>query len=298
MLGKVSQVLEVFDISSTTEDERLQLQIYALIADNIAYIFNNCKPPLYLAKAYKCLLFDTICEAKQYIISQQISLDDIHIVKSEQIQNNKINLQQIITKTQLKQYSFGNNKHILQHHDIGQFDIQFIQYDEFERIMYKKFYINAQAVSSKGALGIIVKENNCEQERFSQGFSSTTSNRMILIGMIIALESLKANESFIIGSSLMYPLECFSKFLDGFIKKSFAGIKNSNLIKQILFLMVKKQCIFSHIRSTLNDETNLACFELTTQKFNRYTNDDGGRIRVVQKYNLSDKSLVSERQFK
>lgn len=86
-----------------------------------------------------------------------------------------------------------------------------------------------------GGYGIVLRYQDKKKE-ISQGFRRTTNNRMELLAVIVALESLKTNKLPIkIHSDSKYVIDSITKgWLNGWVKKGFKGKKNVDLWKRYL----------------------------------------------------------------
>jgi ribonuclease HI len=81
-----------------------------------------------------------------------------------------------------------------------------------------------------GGYGAILRSGQHYKE-LSQGFRKTTNNRMELLAVIKGLEALKSpNQQVTIYSDSKYVIDAIEKkWLQGWVKKGFAGKKNSDL---------------------------------------------------------------------
>src|SRR5476651_1613216 len=100
-----------------------------------------------------------------------------------------------------------------------------------------------------GGYGVILRSGKHYKE-LSEGFRKTTNNRMELLAVIKGLEALKSlNQNVTIYSDSKYVIDSIEKrWLQGWVKKGFAGKKNKDLwlrylevshIHQIRFVWVK-----------------------------------------------------------
>ena len=81
-----------------------------------------------------------------------------------------------------------------------------------------------------GGYGVVMSYQEKEKE-LSQGFRKTTNNRMELLGVIVAIESLKTREIPVkVYSDSKYVIDAITKgWLDSWIIKRFKGKKNQDL---------------------------------------------------------------------
>lgn len=89
----------------------------------------------------------------------------------------------------------------------------------------------------KGGYGILMRiVSEKYEKRFSKGFRKTTNNRMELLAVIDALEKLKSNNNSVhIYTDSKYVADAINKkWIFGWIKKSFKGVKNVDLWKRFL----------------------------------------------------------------
>jgi ribonuclease HI len=80
-----------------------------------------------------------------------------------------------------------------------------------------------------GGYGVILRSGKHYKE-LSEGFRKTTNNRMELLAVIKGLEALKGPQEVTLYSDSKYVLDAIDKgWLQGWIKKGFAGKKNKDL---------------------------------------------------------------------
>lgn len=98
---------------------------------------------------------------------------------------------------------------------------------------------SAKGNPGPGGYGIVMKFQGKEKE-LSQGFRMTTNNRMELLAVIVALESMKTNKYPVrVYSDSKYVIDAIEKkWVDGWVLKNFKGKKNADLWKR--FLEVRK----------------------------------------------------------
>jgi ribonuclease HI len=86
-----------------------------------------------------------------------------------------------------------------------------------------------------GGYGIVLRFNDKSKE-LSEAYRLTTNNRMELLAVIVALESLKTKElPVIIHSDSKYVIDAITKqWVDGWLKKGFKGKKNEDLWRRYL----------------------------------------------------------------
>jgi ribonuclease HI len=96
---------------------------------------------------------------------------------------------------------------------------------------------SARGNPGPGGYGIILRFND-QLKEISGGFRRTTNNRMELLALIVALESLKTNKLPIrVYSDSKYVIDAITKkWVHGWAKKGFKGKKNPDLWKRYLDL--------------------------------------------------------------
>ncbi|MBL0072720.1 MAG: ribonuclease HI [Bacteroidetes bacterium] len=120
-----------------------------------------------------------------------------------------------------------------------------------------------------GGYGIIMVSGPHRKE-LSAGFRKTTNNRMELLSVIIALESLKKeNETVLITSDSKYVIDSVEKgWVFGWVKKNFSGKKNADLWKRFLLIYNKHQVKFRWVKGHNNHPENERCDELAVAAAN------------------------------
>ncbi len=120
-----------------------------------------------------------------------------------------------------------------------------------------------------GGYGIIMVSGPHRKE-LSAGFRKTTNNRMELLSVIIALESLKKEgETVLITSDSKYVIDSVEKgWVFGWVKKNFSGKKNADLWKRFLLIYNKHQIKFRWVKGHNNHPENERCDELAVTAAN------------------------------
>ncbi|MBL7914483.1 MAG: ribonuclease HI [Bacteroidia bacterium] len=120
-----------------------------------------------------------------------------------------------------------------------------------------------------GGYGIIMVSGPHRKE-LSAGFRKTTNNRMELLSVIIALESLKKEgETVLITSDSKYVIDSVEKgWVFGWVKKNFSGKKNADLWKRFLLIYNKHQVKFRWVKGHNNHPENERCDELAVAAAN------------------------------
>jgi len=117
-----------------------------------------------------------------------------------------------------------------------------------------------------GGYGIVLKWGDKVKE-ISQGYKRTTNNRMELMGVIVALESLKTNiYPITIYTDSKYVVDSVEKrWLDGWIKTDFSGgKKNKDLWVRYYQVSRQFKIKFVWVKGHANNAMNNRCDVLAT----------------------------------
>lgn len=119
---------------------------------------------------------------------------------------------------------------------------------------------SAKGNPGPGGYGVILRYGNKEKE-ISQGYRMTTNNRMELLAIIVALESLKTNKHEInIYSDSKYVIDSIVKgWVFDWSKKNFKGKKNADLWKRYLDLHPKFKINFHWVKGHNGHPENERC---------------------------------------
>ena len=111
-----------------------------------------------------------------------------------------------------------------------------------------------------GGYGIVMKSGAYRKE-LSEGFRLTTNNRMELLAVIVALESIKKNPSTVlIYSDSKYVVDSVEKnWVFGWEKKAFKGKKNADLWIRFLNTYRKHVVSFFWIKGHAENKENERC---------------------------------------
>jgi ribonuclease HI len=114
-----------------------------------------------------------------------------------------------------------------------------------------------------GGYGIIMESGQHRKELY-MGFRKTTNNRMELMSVIVALESLKRHgEQVVVYSDSKYVVDAVEKgWVFGWERVGFKGKKNADLWKRFLEIYPKHNVKFKWIRGHNNHPENERCDEL------------------------------------
>jgi ribonuclease HI len=105
------------------------------------------------------------------------------------------------------------------------------------------------------------------RKELSQGFVCTTNNRMELLAVIVALETLKNENSFVtIYTDSRYVVDAVEKgWVFGWEKKRFAGKKNPDLWIRFLKIYRKHKVKFIWVKGHAQNEENNICDQLAVE---------------------------------
>jgi ribonuclease HI len=117
-----------------------------------------------------------------------------------------------------------------------------------------------------GGYGAVLLATNHRKE-LSAGFRKTTNNRMELLAVIVALESLKMNGLFVtIYTDSKYVCDAVEKkWLDNWKRINFRGKKNVDLWKRFLEIYPKHHITFRWVKGHAGNKENERCDVLATQ---------------------------------
>jgi ribonuclease HI len=125
----------------------------------------------------------------------------------------------------------------------------------------------------RGGYGVILQWGSVRKE-LSQGFKLTTNNRMELLAVIVALESLtREGLNITIFSDSKYVIDSVEKgWVFGWEKKGFVGKKNPDLWMRFLKLYRRHHIKFQWVKGHADNPYNNRCDYLAT------TAADGGNL--------------------
>ncbi len=128
---------------------------------------------------------------------------------------------------------------------------------------------SAKGNPGKGGYGIVMISGGYRKE-LMQGFKLTTNNRMELLAVIIALESVKKeNSDIIIYSDSKYVVDAVEKkWVFGWEKKNFNKKKNPDLWIRFLRVYRTQKVSFIWIRGHSNNKENERCDFLAVEAAN------------------------------
>lgn len=117
-----------------------------------------------------------------------------------------------------------------------------------------------------GGYGIVLKSGRHRRE-LSEGFKRTTNNRMELLSVIVALESLKGSgHDVVVYSDSKYVVDAVEKgWVHGWNKKGFKNKKNPDLWRRFLAIYPKHRVRFQWVKGHANIPENERCDRLAVE---------------------------------
>ena len=117
-----------------------------------------------------------------------------------------------------------------------------------------------------GGFGVVMIYGDLRKE-ISEGFRLTTNNRMELLSVIVALESLKKEDTTVtIYSDSKYVVDSVElKWVFGWEKKHFKDKKNPDLWKRFLDIYRKQNVKFVWVKGHASNKENNRCDELAVK---------------------------------
>ncbi|MBL4593989.1 MAG: ribonuclease HI [Flavobacteriales bacterium] len=121
----------------------------------------------------------------------------------------------------------------------------------------------AKGNPGNGGYGVVMMSGKHRKE-LSEGFRLTTNNRMELLSVIVALESIKnAPADVAVFSDSKYVVDSVEKgWVFGWQKKGFKGKKNIDLWKRFLLIYPKHKVKFNWVKGHAGNVFNERCDEL------------------------------------
>lgn len=122
-----------------------------------------------------------------------------------------------------------------------------------------------------GGYGAVLLSGKHRKE-LSEGFRLTTNNRMELLSVIVALETLKLENSEVtVFSDSKYVVDAVEKgWLFGWQKKGFKGKKNPDLWMRFLKIYPKHKVSFKWVKGHAGNPLNERCDELAVEAAEGY----------------------------
>lgn len=135
-----------------------------------------------------------------------------------------------------------------------------------------------------GGFGIVMKYKE-QRKEISYGFKLTTNNRMELIAVIVALESIKKeNANVILYSDSKYVLDAINLgWLNSWVKKGFKDKANPDLWKRFLLIQKKHNVKYVWVKGHASNKENNRCDELAVNA------SKSSHLLIDEGYELSKK---------
>lgn len=124
----------------------------------------------------------------------------------------------------------------------------------------------AKGNPGRGGYGVVMMSGSHKKE-LSEGYRNTTNNRMELMSVIVALETIKKENAQVeIFSDSKYVVDSVEKgWVFGWKKKGFKGKKNIDLWQRFLKIYPKHQVKFNWVKGHAGNHYNERCDELAVQ---------------------------------
>lgn len=138
-----------------------------------------------------------------------------------------------------------------------------------------KIYADGSCIPNpgKGALSYVILHKDKVIKKHSKAYKLTTNNRMELLGVIEALKTLPPHSKAEVYLDSQYVVNSINKrWLTRWIAKSYTGVKNQDLWKQISDLITKYTVTFKWIKGHNGDIYNELCDKMAKKASNRPLN--------------------------
>lgn len=123
----------------------------------------------------------------------------------------------------------------------------------------------AKGNPGNGGYGVVMMSGKHKKE-FAEGFRLTTNNRMELLSVIVALETIKNTADVQIFSDSKYVVDSVEKgWVFGWQKKGFKGKKNIDLWKRFLLIYPKHKIKFNWVKGHAGNLYNERCDTLAVE---------------------------------
>lgn len=124
---------------------------------------------------------------------------------------------------------------------------------------------SAKGNPGNGGYGAVLMSGKYKKE-LSEGFRLTTNNRMELLSVIVALETIKNTSEVEIFSDSKYVVDSVEKgWVFGWQKKGFKGKKNIDLWQRFLLIYPKHKIKFTWVKGHAGNVYNEICDELAVK---------------------------------
>jgi ribonuclease HI len=147
---------------------------------------------------------------------------------------------------------------------------------------------SAKGNPGNGGYGVVMMSGKHKKE-LSEGFRLTTNNRMELLSVIVALETIKNPANVEVISDSKYVVDSVSKgWVFGWQKKGFKGKKNIDLWKRFLVIYPKHKIKFTWVKGHAGNEYNEICDTLAVEAA------DGDNLLIDKGYEAIKKEGMFE----
>lgn len=121
----------------------------------------------------------------------------------------------------------------------------------------------------KGGYGTVLlytdAQGQTHRKEFSQGYISTTNNRMELMAVITGAEAIKWPCSLEVYSDSKYVVDAFNQnWIEGWQKRNWKKVKNIDLWQRLLKALEKHEVVFHWVEGHAGIKENERCDELAT----------------------------------
>ena len=133
-------------------------------------------------------------------------------------------------------------------------------------------YTDGSALGNPGPGGYgIVMISGKHHKDISQGYQLTTNNRMELLAVIVALETIRTEQAEVtIYSDSKYVVDAIEKgWVFSWVKKGFKKKKNPDLWKRFLKIYPKHKVKFNWVKGHAGNPLNERCDQLAVDAANR-----------------------------
>ncbi len=146
----------------------------------------------------------------------------------------------------------------------------------------------AKGNPGNGGYGIVMMSGKHKKE-LAEGFRLTTNNRMELLSVIVALETIKNPADVQVFSDSKYVVDSVEKgWVFGWQKKGFKGKKNIDLWKRFLLIYPKHKVKFNWVKGHAGNMYNERCDELAVDAA------EGADLLIDEGYEESKKTDLFE----
>jgi ribonuclease HI len=138
-----------------------------------------------------------------------------------------------------------------------------------------------------GGYGVVMLYKQHRKE-ISEGFRLTTNNRMELLSVIVALESIKkADAKVIVHSDSKYVVDSINlKWIDNWQRTGFKKKANVDLWQRFLKIRHKHKVIFKWVKGHADNVENNRCDELAVAAYKT------GNLKIDEGYEASKEELL------